>query len=302
MPTAKGRIMIKGTDGVLAVASDINDKAFTINPPPAVCGNAKIEGVETCDDGNVVSGDGCSSVCKIEPIVCGNAKIETGETCDDANTVAGDGCSATCQTETVTTPAEPTDEPVTDPNQSEEPATEETPTETPVEDTPTDTPGQSPVLGPYWQPVLGNYVRSEFSTTVYYLDTDPTTGVTVRRPFLDSQTYFTYESNFDAVHLVKEADLNAIPLDGVMLPKPGVVLIKLLSNHDVHTLEIVDGVPTLHWIVTEELAQNIFGPDWADYVMDSDPALWDRFVQGTPITTPITVDMSIMKKRFDLHP
>lgn len=30
---------------------------------------------------------------------CGNSIIETGETCDDGNTVSGDGCSATCQTE-----------------------------------------------------------------------------------------------------------------------------------------------------------------------------------------------------------
>ena len=32
-------------------------------------------------------------------IACGNSVIETGETCDDGNIVSGDGCSATCQTE-----------------------------------------------------------------------------------------------------------------------------------------------------------------------------------------------------------
>jgi len=32
--------------------------------------------------------------------VCGNNIVETGETCDDGNTVSGDGCSSTCQTET----------------------------------------------------------------------------------------------------------------------------------------------------------------------------------------------------------
>lgn len=30
--------------------------------------------------------------------VCGNSIVETGETCDDGNTVSGDGCSSTCQT------------------------------------------------------------------------------------------------------------------------------------------------------------------------------------------------------------
>jgi cysteine-rich repeat protein len=33
------------------------------------------------------------------PSVCGNNIVETGESCDDGNTVSGDGCSATCQTE-----------------------------------------------------------------------------------------------------------------------------------------------------------------------------------------------------------
>ena len=39
--------------------------------------------------------------------VCGNSVIESGETCDDGNVVNGDGCSSTCQTEVVTPP--PTD-------------------------------------------------------------------------------------------------------------------------------------------------------------------------------------------------
>jgi len=33
---------------------------------------------------------------------CGNGNIEAGETCDDGNLIDGDGCSATCQTETLT--------------------------------------------------------------------------------------------------------------------------------------------------------------------------------------------------------
>jgi cysteine-rich repeat protein len=53
--------------------------------------------VEECDDGNMVSGDGCSAACRRE--VCGNAVLDVGEECDDGNTVSADGCSATCTTE-----------------------------------------------------------------------------------------------------------------------------------------------------------------------------------------------------------
>jgi len=61
------------------------------------CGNGIVEPSEQCDDGNTVSGDGCSATCRLE--ACGNGVVDFGETCDDGNTVSGDGCSATCQRE-----------------------------------------------------------------------------------------------------------------------------------------------------------------------------------------------------------
>lgn len=63
-----------------------------------VCGNAHIDPGEVCDDGNTVSGDGCSADCRsIE--TCGNGIVDigNGEVCDDGNTVSGDGCSQDCK-------------------------------------------------------------------------------------------------------------------------------------------------------------------------------------------------------------
>jgi cysteine-rich repeat protein len=64
-----------------------------------VCGNGIIEDGETCDDGNVTSGDGCSATCTVEtpPVaVCGNGVKEAGEECDDGNLTNGDSCSSDC--------------------------------------------------------------------------------------------------------------------------------------------------------------------------------------------------------------
>ncbi|RIL06860.1 MAG: hypothetical protein DCC71_05175 [Proteobacteria bacterium] len=69
-------------------------------PLPAVCGNGIREGAEQCDDGNLVSGDGCSSACSAEPI-CGNGTREGSEQCDDGNRSSGDGCSSSCTREPV---------------------------------------------------------------------------------------------------------------------------------------------------------------------------------------------------------
>src|SRR5262245_37810509 len=35
--------------------------------PPPVCGNGLLEPPETCDDGNLIDGDCCSSLCQLEP-------------------------------------------------------------------------------------------------------------------------------------------------------------------------------------------------------------------------------------------
>lgn len=71
---------------------------------PAGCGNGRMDEGETCDDGNVTLGDGCSSSCVAE--VCGNGVVDPvstssgtplpNEQCDDGNTLGHDGCASTC--------------------------------------------------------------------------------------------------------------------------------------------------------------------------------------------------------------
>jgi fibro-slime domain-containing protein len=96
--------------------------------PPAVCGD-KLAGVgESCDDGNITPGDGCSATCQVEApywacafgkacidvrdcdaggdagciappkaAVCGDRIIDPGESCDDGNITPGDGCALDCK-------------------------------------------------------------------------------------------------------------------------------------------------------------------------------------------------------------
>jgi len=58
------------------------------------CGNSEVEPGEECDDGDTISGNGCSADCLLE--ICGNARVDAGEQCDDGNTVLLDGCDAAC--------------------------------------------------------------------------------------------------------------------------------------------------------------------------------------------------------------
>jgi len=60
------------------------------------CGDGFIGREEACDDGNRISGDGCSDTCHIEPAVCGNGRKEGGEQCDDGNSLNNDACVERC--------------------------------------------------------------------------------------------------------------------------------------------------------------------------------------------------------------
>lgn len=64
---------------------------------PVGCGNGVREPTEACDDGNLVSGDGCSSDCQSnEECGDGDANPFLGEECDDQNHLDHDGCSSSC--------------------------------------------------------------------------------------------------------------------------------------------------------------------------------------------------------------
>jgi cysteine-rich repeat protein len=63
-----GRVLdLTGGKQVCCNCTHLTDFAAGINPTLAACGDSKLMGAETCDDGNLVSGDGChGETCKIE--------------------------------------------------------------------------------------------------------------------------------------------------------------------------------------------------------------------------------------------
>ena len=79
---AKRRLDIAGSTTVLDAADDTNNSSndfrasATPTPrnnagvlghaPASTCGNGVLQGLEQCDDGDVVNGDGCSSACRVE--------------------------------------------------------------------------------------------------------------------------------------------------------------------------------------------------------------------------------------------
>jgi cysteine-rich repeat protein len=103
--------MLNDAGGVLRDCDAFDDGDDTNGSCNAECGDGLVHPEESCDDQNLVSGDGCSDVCfeefgftcTGEPSVCtsncGNGAKDTGEDCDDGNSDDGDGCSAQCTVE-----------------------------------------------------------------------------------------------------------------------------------------------------------------------------------------------------------
>jgi cysteine-rich repeat protein len=72
--------------------------SVSLADPGGLCGNCSIDAGETCDDGNLLPGDGCSATCRREE--CGDGTREGAEACDDGNTVfgsSGDDCTPSCR-------------------------------------------------------------------------------------------------------------------------------------------------------------------------------------------------------------
>jgi hypothetical protein len=127
----------------------------------------------------------------------------------------------------------------------------------------------------------GDYIKSPYFPTVYYV-----TENMERRPFMDAQTYFTYESSFNAVKIVSDATLPLLNLAGPMLPKPSTVLVKIQSDPKVYLVSTnpdSEYRPILHWISSEELAVKMYGPQWPQYVIDIPVTLFARFEIGDKI-------------------
>lgn len=99
---AHGLIIASPGDHAWVVQGSMSLTVTCAEPPP-VCGDGAKTGAETCDDGNVYPGDGCSSSCSVEPgfacdptchTVCGDGIVAGSEGCDDGNVSNTDGCAA----------------------------------------------------------------------------------------------------------------------------------------------------------------------------------------------------------------
>ncbi|NBS41815.1 hypothetical protein EBS80_04135 [bacterium] len=131
---------------------------------------------------------------------------------------------------------------------------------------------------------------------MYYVDADMR-----RHPFWDTKTFFTWADNWNDVIWVTDATLSTLPIGTAMLPKPGVVLVKIADGASTYAIGTDgSGNPVLRLIPDETTAISLYGTAWADYVIDLEPTVFSKFGTGSTMSGSETVDRSIMKTRAQL--
>lgn len=141
-----------------------------------------------------------------------------------------------------------------------------------------------------------SYIKGKSYDTVYYVDED-----FVRHAFYNEAIFATYESSFANVNIVTDATLPFLKMGSLMLPKTGSVLLKWESTNPVYAVN--DEGRVLHRFAGEEVAVNLVGKDWADYVLDLPITMWGRFTVGADINTTDdhSINRSILRKRASLR-
>jgi parallel beta-helix repeat protein len=123
----------------------------------------------------------------------------------------------------------------------------------------------------------GWYIRSENFNTVYLITEDGK-----RRPFLNAQALLTH-ANWDDIIWITDSTLTQLPLGDIMLPKAGTTLVKISSMNDVYVTELSDNRVVLRKLANESIAEQLFGSNWNDYVIDIPPTAFQEYDTGEPI-------------------
>ncbi len=142
----------------------------------------------------------------------------------------------------------------------------------------------------------GWLIRSSGSGSVYYVGADG-----MRHVFWNAQTFFTWTDSWSNVVWVTDATMPTLALGSPMLPKPGVVLVKIVSDPNVYLVDAdANGTFLLRHIVSESVATSMFGASWADDVIDLEPTLFAHYERGEDVTVPESVNLSAVKTRTQI--
>lgn len=110
---------------------------------------------------------------------------------------------------------------------------------------------------------------------VYYFAADGK-----RYVFPNAGTYGSWFSDFSGIVQVSDGELASMPLGGNVTYRPGVRMVKIQSDPRVY---VVTRGGVLHWIMSETLAEDLYGQHWSAAIDDVSDAFFTDYQIGAPI-------------------
>lgn len=140
----------------------------------------------------------------------------------------------------------------------------------------------------------GDVVRGSGST-LYYLGSDGH-----RYVFPNEKTFFTWYADFSQVKWISDLQLANLPLGASNVTyRPGKKLIKITTDSRVY---VVDRGGILRHVLTEELAETLYGTNWRSEVEDVPDVMFANYTEGPPISQAnhyVPSDVMTLTTRID---
>lgn len=136
----------------------------------------------------------------------------------------------------------------------------------------------------------GDLIKASQST-VYYVD-----SYGFRHPFIDSQSYNSwYFNTFHTLKIVSDEYLSEFPVGKPVPYRPG----SIIKTPSVNEVYFVDVKSQLRHIVSEQVAYDLYGPDWAEQVQDIQESLLFSYTIGDPVRAADDVNRELIPYRYD---
>jgi plastocyanin len=133
----------------------------------------------------------------------------------------------------------------------------------------------------------GDLIKSDAFSAVYYFGGDGK-----RYVFPTDKTYFTWYADFSKVKTLTTGEIAALPLGGNVTYKPGVKMLKIMSDPTVYAIS-KSGI--LRAIGSEAVATALYGPTWNKQIDDLPDAFFVNYKVGAPIADASRYDKAVLK-------
>lgn len=154
------------------------------------------------------------------------------------------------------------DTPVAEPSEVDPPVLDETPAEIVIQS--------------------NDLIKLESSSAIYVVGDDG-----LRHPFPDEVTLSSWGYSFAEVITVEAETMASYTLGAAVTVKPGSYLVKIQPDEKVYA---VAPNHTLRWVTSEAMANELFGSDWPEQILDVSVALWPRYTMGENIEGAVDLE------------